>query len=57
MNKSRHITFRCTQEQYAKIKQLSTAYDQTVSYIVEVAIDTLYDRFSEHNFPQRKDKP
>ena len=46
MTKSRHVTFRCTQEQYDEIKQLASEYDRTVSYIVQTAIDSLYERIN-----------
>ena len=35
MNKSRHVTFRCTQEQYAAIKAYAEKNDITVSRFLQ----------------------
>ena len=39
MNKSRHVTFRCTQEQYAAIKKTAEANNVTVSKILIAALE------------------
>lgn len=59
MTKSRHVTFRCTQEQYARIKGAAENRHQTVSRFILFTLllsvaDTAWD-YIEHEFP-RKDK-
>ena len=67
MNKSRHVTFRCTQEQYAQLKWQAKFAESTVSaYIVNNLCPKLYktdgtrpctDEEAEYFKDALKDKP
>ena len=39
MNKSRHVTFRCTQEQYAKLSQFANEQEVSVSRLLQSLCD------------------
>ena len=53
MNKSRHVTFRCTQEQYDQINIMAKEFEMTVSaYIVDSITDSLWDDAITLNPPQ-----
>ena len=45
MNKSRHVTFRCTPEQYAAIKKAAEHHDITVSkmliHLIQTGVNTI----------------
>jgi len=39
MNKSRHVTFRCTQEQYAKLSRFADEQEVSVSKLLQFLCD------------------
>ena len=62
MNKSRHVTFRCTQEQYDAIKKAADANNVTVSMILIAALQYAgesYDWYKKNAYYSHviKDKP
>lgn len=48
MTKSRHVTFRCTEEQYAEIKASAEESEKSVSsYIVHTVLSKYYEQCCE----------
>ena len=48
MNKSRHVTFRCTEEQYKSIKASAELSERSVSaYIVHTVLSKYYEQCCE----------
>ena len=54
MNKSRHVTFRCTQEQYDELKAQAKFAESTLSaYIVDNLCPRQY-QISEHHISRER---
>ena len=55
MNKSRHVTFRCTQKDYDKIQAIAKEYNMPVStYIIGSVLEAISN--DRYVLDQQKDK-
>ena len=57
MNKTRHVTFRCTQEQYDAIKEAADQQEIYVSDLILIGTMNMVEHCLENPYQPDKDKP